>query len=85
VALKHAKASELVGILNEVTKTATAGGGAQGGAGGAASQTLNIQADEATNSLVINANAQEFRTIQDVIARLDVRRAQKLTLIELLS
>ncbi len=69
--LKHAKASELVGILNEVTKTAT-GAGQEG----RPASKLSVQADEATNSLVINADQAEFRTIQNVVEKLDVRRAQ---------
>lgn len=69
--LKHAKASELVSILNEVTKSATATAGQE-----ARPSALSVQADDATNSLVINANQTEFRTIQTVVEQLDIRRAQ---------
>lgn len=71
VYLKHAKAADLVTVLNEVTKSAT-GAGQEG----RPASSLNVQADETTNSLIINADATEFRTIQDVIAQLDIRRAQ---------
>ena len=69
--LKHAKATELVTILNEVTRSAT-GAGQEG----RPASTLNVQADEATNSLIINADVAEFRTIKAVVAQLDVRRSQ---------
>ena len=71
VYLKHAKATDLVTVLNEVTNSAT-GAGQEG----RPASSLNVQADETTNSLIINADATEFRTIQDVIAKLDIRRAQ---------
>jgi len=71
VYLKHAKATDLVSVLNEVTKSAT-GAGQEG----RPASSLNVQADETTNSLIINADATEFRTIQEVIAQLDIRRAQ---------
>ncbi|HRZ00582.1 MAG TPA: type II secretion system secretin GspD [Burkholderiaceae bacterium] len=53
------------------------GGGAQGG-GGAASGPLAgmIQADTATNSLIITAPEPLYRNIRSIIDRLDMRRAQ---------
>lgn len=40
--------------------------------------SFNIQADESTNALVITAPPGVFRSLQDVIRKLDVRRAQVL-------
>ena len=50
-------------------------------AGGAALANTTggqIQADPATNSLVITANAETLQTLKNVIARLDIRKAQVL-------
>lgn len=45
-------------------------------AGGGSGGKVSIQADEATNSLVIIGSAEAFRQIQNVVRQLDVRRAQ---------
>ena len=60
------------------------GGGAPArpeGVAAAASTTpgsANIQADEATNTLIIQAPARQMKTLRDVITKLDVRRNQVL-------
>ena len=79
--LRYAKATDLAGVLNGVGKGivddkggAAAPGKAPGGKGG----ELNIQADEATNALVINAAPDVIRDLESVIRQLDVRRAQVL-------
>lgn len=41
-------------------------------------QNVNINADKATNSLVITASPEDFEILSDVIKKLDVRRAQVL-------
>jgi general secretion pathway protein D len=41
-------------------------------------RNIDIQADEATNSLVITASPEAIRSLRSVIAQLDVRRAQVL-------
>ena len=66
--LKYAKASDLVTILNDVTRSTS--GDAQGGS------DFSVQADEATNSLIVHADDSEFQTVKSVISKLDVRRAQ---------
>ncbi len=71
VFLRFATASELVELLNQVVlseqaqekKTATA-------------TKVTVQADEATNALVVRASDDDFRTIKNVIEKLDVRREQ---------
>ena len=50
----------------------------QSAAPSAAPGSANIQADEATNTLIIQAPARQMRTLRDVIAKLDVRRNQVL-------
>ena len=89
--LRYAKAKNLVTVLQGVSKslsneatrntptsgqvggTAPGGGSSSGGAG-----LVDIQADEATNSLVITAPPELIRPLRTVIAQLDVRRAQVL-------
>ncbi len=48
------------------------------GGGAAATAPWTIQADEATNALVITSAPEQFRALQSVIRQLDVRRAQVL-------
>lgn len=66
--LKHAKAEDLVPVLNDLTKEAVPQGGPQ-------SAPL-VQADEATNSLIVRATGSQLQTMLTVIDKLDVRRAQ---------
>lgn len=54
------------------------GGGAALAMGGGASQGVAIQADTATNSLVVTASPTEWRTISSAISRLDVQPTQVL-------
>ncbi|MGZ9032128.1 MAG: type II secretion system secretin GspD, partial [Burkholderiaceae bacterium] len=53
-----------------------AGGGATGGAGGGGPLAGLIQADAATNSLIITAPEPLYRNIRAIVDKLDVRRAQ---------
>ena len=87
VYLHYANAKDLVPILrgvaatltNEAPVTGKAPGAAEGAAGGAgASSIATIQAHEDNNALIISAPPAVFRSLQDVIRRLDVRRAQVL-------
>lgn len=49
-----------------------------GGSGGGPFKDVSIEADEATNALVITAPPEQLRTILSVIRQLDIRRAQVL-------
>ncbi len=64
--LKHAKAEDMVALLNDVTKSATEG----------AVSDFSVQADEATNSLIIKASSGQLKAVQGVVDKLDLRRAQ---------
>ncbi|HHM04738.1 MAG TPA: type II secretion system protein GspD [Gammaproteobacteria bacterium] len=79
VYLRYANAKELVpvltGIGESVSKETQAKKGKTAPARGAG---FTIQADEATNALVITAPMEVFRSLQAVIRQLDVRRAQVL-------
>ncbi|HPE73924.1 MAG TPA: type II secretion system secretin GspD [Candidatus Competibacter sp.] len=90
VYLRYAKAKDLVTVLQGVSKNVSSeaarnapvpGGQAAppgGGSSGSSASLVDIQADEATNSLVITAPPEAIRSIRSVIAQLDVRRAQVL-------
>jgi len=76
--LRYAKAVDLIKVLSGVGQTIAEdkGGAAKGSAASRPGATLNIQADESTNALVINAPPDVMRDLEGVIRRLDVRRAQ---------
>src|SRR5712691_2643072 len=79
--LKHAEATKLVEVLRGMLSVApgapaqTAAPGAGGRPGGGVTPSL-IQADEATNSIIINASDTVYNNLRLVIEQLDVRRAQ---------
>jgi general secretion pathway protein D len=82
--LHYASAKDLVPILRGVAATLTneapagkAAAGAEGSAGGD-NTIATIQAHEDNNALIITAPPPVFRSLQDVVRRLDVRRAQVL-------
>ena len=70
VFLKHANAADLVTVLNDLEGSGNAGteGGIAGGS--------TVQADEATNSLIVKAAGAKKDEILSVINTLDRRRAQ---------
>jgi general secretion pathway protein D len=82
--LKHAEATKLVEVLRGMLSAAAAGGppgqaapaGIAGRPGGATAVPSLIQADEATNSIIINASDTVYNNLRLVIEQLDVRRAQ---------
>ena len=86
--LKYAKAQTLVDVLNGVSTTATQPEGRPSStAGSAAARTAavsdvsmlkdaSIRADEQTNALIVNAAPDVMRDLEQVIEKLDIRRAQ---------
>jgi len=74
--LKHAKATELVEIVKSIPE-ASAAQKKQGDTTNE-SERVSIQADEATNALVINAPVEVQREIAEVVEQLDIARAQVL-------
>ncbi len=90
VYLRYAKAKDLATVLQGVSKSlsnetarnapspvqipGSASGSTSSGGGGLA----DIQADVATNSLVITAPPEMIRSLRAIIAQLDIRRAQVL-------
>ncbi|MFC4251992.1 type II secretion system secretin GspD [Sinimarinibacterium flocculans] len=92
VYLRHASAENLAPILEGYAQQvrevdngsgAAAGGGAAapaaaGRSGGGTVDGARVLADPDTNALIITANPKAMRQIRDVIAQLDIRRAQVL-------
>jgi general secretion pathway protein D len=84
VYLKNADATKLAATLRAaisgaaVSPTPGAGAGSAPGAGAptAATSGGQVQADTATNSLIITAPDPQYRQLREVIERLDARRAQ---------
>lgn len=77
VFLKYAKAKDLTPILTKVEPAkAAAPGQAAAPASTARALDFNIQADEATNALIITAPAATMKSLQAVIRKLDIRRPQ---------
>ena len=84
VYLRYAKATDLVNVLQGLSKTsviANKDGKAktaqrQGSSSGGSTSNVDIQADDASNSLIITADADVLKNLQRVIKKLDVRRAQ---------
>ena len=86
--LRNAEASKLAdilrGLLSGEAKTSSAsampsitGATAVGAAGtGKAAEASEIQADEASNALIIHAPDAVYNSLRSVIAKLDIRRAQ---------
>jgi general secretion pathway protein D len=80
--LKHAEAVKLVEVLRGMLAASAAGApGAPGAAAGRPSGAPGaapslIQADEATNSIIINASDTVYNNLRTVIEQLDIRRAQ---------
>ncbi len=75
--LHYADAVEMREVLTGVSDTIIEE--QEGGADGAAAaptSPINIQADESTNALIITAPPEQFLALQDVIRKLDIRRAQ---------
>ena len=90
VYLRNAQAVKLAEILRgllsgeSTTQTTTVAAGGRAGAGAArgvavtktGAESSQVQADEATNSLIISAPDAVFNNLRAVIEKLDVRRAQ---------
>lgn len=80
VYLRYASAVDLVKVLTDVSKTivkTAAGKPATGAAAATASASdINIQADENTNALIINAPPGVMRSLRSVVNQLDIRREQ---------
>jgi len=75
--LKYANAKEVVDVLTGVSKGIEDASGGQSGSSNNVS-TLNIQAHEGTNAIVISAQPALMSSLSSIIRQLDIRRAQVL-------
>jgi general secretion pathway protein D len=80
VYLKYAKAADLVPVLQGISDTIIKEETTQQQAGGAATSqsTLHIDSHEQTNTVVMSGSPHIIKTLEDVIEKLDIRRAQVL-------
>ncbi len=80
VNLQHAKAEDLANILTQMLQGAKKEGAAAGPAGAATRDLfegeVKVQADKATNSIVILSSSRDYATLRLVIAELDLPRRQ---------
>jgi general secretion pathway protein D len=80
VALQHAKAEDLANILTQMLTGAKKEGAAASPAAAANREMfegeVKIQADKATNSIVIMSSSRDYATLRLVIAELDLPRRQ---------
>ena len=77
--LKYAKAGDMVSILQKVSESILRGEKAQGGATtGAGSEGVDVEADESINAIVLSGSPHMIRSLETVVDRLDIRRAQVL-------
>lgn len=72
--LDYAQASELVETLQGVSDAQSATGASDS----ETAEALAVQADEATNALILTGPPERLRSLETVIAQLDIRRAQVL-------
>ncbi|MCF3097474.1 type II secretion system protein GspD [Aeromonas australiensis] len=79
--LKYGKAKDMVEVLKGVSSSIEAdkkGGSATTGGASIGGGKLAISADETTNALVITAQPDVMSELEQVVAKLDIRRAQVL-------
>lgn len=70
VFLDHARATDLVTVLSQLATNFNV----PQGEGGQRARQISVQADEATNALIINAPDSEYQLLQAVVDQLDVER-----------
>lgn len=76
--LKYASASKIVPVLTGIGEQMKDKSGAPKGKSTPSANDLSITADESTNSLVITAQPNVMNSLEKVIDKLDIRRAQVL-------
>jgi len=77
--LQYSKAEDLAAVLTRVMQNITRVEGSEGGRPQRSnSNSATIEADKHTNALIITAPTDEMASLEAVISRLDIRRAQVL-------
>ena len=79
IRLRHADAKTLTeilkGVMGEVVKESSAGG-SSGGSTGNPGSSFSVFADEGLNALVVRGDPSLMQEAEQIVAQLDVRRAQ---------
>lgn len=73
--LQHAKSEDIVQVLQELPSKTDQGGEKGKKRAPIVSEDVQITADKATNSLIIRAEKDDYRTLKNVIAQLDIQRS----------
>ncbi len=76
--LEYAQASEIADVLTRVMQNINRLDNSEGAKKPRSDSSATIEADEGTNSLIITADTDEMASIESVVHRLDIRRAQVL-------
>ncbi|MCB1855792.1 MAG: type II secretion system secretin GspD [Halieaceae bacterium] len=76
--LEYAQAADIAEVLTRVMQNIERLDGPEGSKASSKNNSATIEADEGTNALIITANTGEMAAIENVIHRLDIRRAQVL-------
>jgi len=76
--LQYARAETLAPLLNGIISNSTAAPATKDAPAASASSNASVVANLATNALIITADAETLQTLKNVIARLDIRKAQVL-------
>ena len=76
--LEYAQASEIADVLTRVMQNINRLDESEGAKKPRSDNSATIEADEGTNSLIITADTDRMASIESVIHRLDIRRAQVL-------
>jgi general secretion pathway protein D len=76
--LEYAQATEIADVLTRVMQNINRLDTSEGAKKARTDNSATIEADEGTNSLIITADTDEMASIEAVIHRLDIRRAQVL-------
>ena len=76
--LKYAKAKNVLEVLSGVGKEVAAekSGDTAASSSGSSNSKFSIYADEDTNAVIISAQPDVMKEMEDIIAKLDIRRAQ---------
>ncbi len=75
--LKYAKAEDVMETLTGLSKSLSGTEGAASN-GTATASKINLYSNEATNSIIVNAEPNHIREMEEIIRKLDIKRAQVL-------
>ena len=78
IRLSHADAASLVEILTGVMGEVASEGAGSGGSGGKPNSNFAVFADEGLNALVVRGDPSLMQEAEQIVAQLDIRRAQVL-------